>query len=299
MAVEHRDVSFDSHGDECRAELFLPEGAGPHPVVILCHGLGAVRQMRMDAFAEVFAAAGIAALTFTYRYFGDSGGQPRQLLDVPAQHQDIAAAIDYAKSLPEIDGQRVALFGSSFGGGHVITVGSRRSDIKAVVSQCPFTDGVASGFTLGPISTIKLTLRAIADTIAGALGRGPVYALLVGKPGQAAMMTAPDALTGYKKLIPEDFELEEDLRVAARIALKIIFLRPGKHMKDLKCPTMISACEHDTVAPYKPTARFATQAPKNIELKSYPYGHFDIYVDGPFKQVSRDQADFLVKALKG
>lgn len=296
MAVEHRNLSFDSHGDECRAELFLPEGPGPHPVVILCHGLGATREMRMDAFAEVFARAGVAGLTFTYRHFGDSGGEPRQLLDIKKQRQDIDSAIEFVKTLPELDGERVALFGSSFGGGHVIAVGARRDDVKAVISQCPFTDGFASGLTLGPVSTLKVTARAVTDKVGSLFGRKPVHVLLAGSSGEGALMTAPDVIEGYKALLPDGFEIDE--RVAARIGIDIVFERPGRFMKDLRCPAMICACENDTVAPYKPTARFAEKAPKNVELKTYPYGHFDIYVGGPFKQVSQDQANFLVRVLE-
>ena len=80
--VTRRDITFDSNGDTCAAWLFLPEGVERPPVVILGHGLGATREMRLDAFAERFAQAGIAALAFTYRHFGDSTGQPRQLLSI-------------------------------------------------------------------------------------------------------------------------------------------------------------------------------------------------------------------------
>ncbi len=82
------DVSFTSGEDTCAAWLYLPIGVTAPPVVILGHGLGATREMRLDAFAERFAQAGIAALAFTHRHFGDSGGQPRQLLSIKRQLAD-------------------------------------------------------------------------------------------------------------------------------------------------------------------------------------------------------------------
>jgi fermentation-respiration switch protein FrsA (DUF1100 family) len=295
-SVTRKNLRFDSHGDECAAELFLPEGPGPHPAVILCHGLGATLDMGMAPYAEAFAEAGIAALTFTYRFFGESGGQPRQLLDIGKQREDIDAAIEFIKAMPEVDSARVALFGSSFGGGHVIVVGARRGDIAAVISQCPFTDGTSSGMTLGPVGTLKVAANAVADGVARALGKGPVYSLLVGERGEAAMMTAPDVIEGYKRLIPEDYD--EDLRVAGRIGIDIVFARPGKALAKIKCPTLVCACTKDTVAPYKTTAKFAAKGGSNVELKSYDFGHFDIYVDEGFKQSSRDQTEFLVRTLK-
>src|SRR6266513_951351 len=114
-----RDVAFTSPGDECRAWLFTPAAERP-PLVILGHGLGATREYGLEPYAHRFADAGIAALVFTYRHFGDSDGEPRQLLDIERQLADWAAAIAYARSLDGIDRERIALWGTSFGGGHVI-----------------------------------------------------------------------------------------------------------------------------------------------------------------------------------
>jgi fermentation-respiration switch protein FrsA (DUF1100 family) len=294
-SVTRTDVRIDSNGDECGAWFYRPTGPGPFPVVVLCGGLGMVKEARLEANAQAFAEAGIAALNFTYRYFGDSGGEPRQLLDIGMQREDVAAAVEFAKGLGDIDPDRVALFGSSFGGGHVIAVAAEREDIAAVVAQCPFTDGQASGVTLGAVSTVKIGLYAAADGVSRLLGRGPVYAKFAGTRGDPAMMTAHDVVEGYFSLLPDG--VERDNRVAGRIAIDILFDRPGKRMKDLKCPTLICACEKDTVAPYAATAKFAAESP-NVELKSYPFGHFDIYNGEPFNQASADQVAFLKRVLK-
>ncbi|MBK5230065.1 MAG: alpha/beta hydrolase, partial [Thermoleophilia bacterium] len=255
--------------------------------------LGAVREMGLDAFAERFAAAGIAALAFTYRGFGDSGGQPRQLLDIAMQHDDIAAALAYVRGRADLDGSRVALWGSSFGGGHAMAVGARDGDLKAVVSQCPFTDGMASGFTLGPISTAKVTLRAIVDSIAAFAGRSGPRVLLFGDAGEAALMTQPDVVPGVERLIGD---LPYPHWVQARIGLRIPFYRPGKQLKNVTCPTLVCVCGEDSIAPAKPALKYAGQAP-NAEAKTYPCGHFEIYFDEPFEQAVADQTAFLCKHL--
>jgi pimeloyl-ACP methyl ester carboxylesterase len=295
MNVTAQQTEFFSHGARCGADLFLPEGPGPHPAVVLCHGLGATREMGMEPYARAFAEAGIAALAFTYRHFGDSEGEPRQLLDVGRQREDIAAAVEHVKSLPEIDAARIGLFGSSFGGGHVIEVGADRDDIACVVSQCPFTDGIASGMTLGPVSTVKVTGRAIADDVARIFGRGPVYSELAGARGAPAMMTAPDVVDGYFALVPEGEKF--DNRVAGRLGLQIIFERPGTKLKSTRTPTLVCACEKDTVAPYGRTVSLAKKG-KNVTLKSYAFGHFDIYVGEGFAQTIVDQVEFLRTHLK-
>ena len=100
--------------------------------------------MRLPAYAERFRAAGYACLVFDYRCFGASGGEPRQLLDVERQLGDWRAALAYARGRDDLDRERLAVWGTSFGGGHALAIGAEDSGIAAVVAQCPFTDGISS-----------------------------------------------------------------------------------------------------------------------------------------------------------
>ena len=128
--TQHADQSstssedtFLSEGTECAVRVYRPAGQDQvTPVVVMAHGFGAVRALRLYAYAEEFAAAGYAVAVFDYRGFGDSAGTPRQVLDVPMQHQDWRAALAYARALPGIDPERVVDWGTSFAGGHVLTV---------------------------------------------------------------------------------------------------------------------------------------------------------------------------------
>src|SRR4051794_3462656 len=190
------DVAFPSDGDLCRAWLFRPEArpdVGPSPLVILGHGLGATREFGLEPFARRFAEAGIAALVFTYRHFGDSGGQPRQLLDINRQLDDWAAALRYGRTLEEIDTSRIAIWGTSFGGGHVLIAAARDGNVAAVVSQCPFTDGVAATRAAHPRAVIGAAGPALRDVASRLRGKPPVTVPLVGPPGSAALMTSPDS----------------------------------------------------------------------------------------------------------
>src|SRR5437667_7703607 len=195
------DVAFPSSGDECRAWLFMPDAERP-PLVILGHGLGATREYGLEPYAERFADAGVAALVFTYRHFGDSGGQPRQLLDIKRQLADWAAALAYARSLDAIDRERIALWGTSFGGGHVIEAAARDGAVAAVVSQCPFTDGLAGVRAASPRSLARAIVPALRDEFARVRHKPPVLIPLVGPPGSAALMTSPDSDPGYRALVP-------------------------------------------------------------------------------------------------
>lgn len=287
------EVDFPSGGASCRAWLYLPGGPGPHPVVVMAHGLGGIRQMRLDAYAERFAAAGYACLVFDYRHFGASGGQPRQLLSVQRQLADWAAAIACARSRPDLDPARVVLWGTSFGGGHVIVAAARDGRVAAVVSQCPFTDGPASVLAMDPRSAVKVTVRAVRDLVSAALGRPPVMVPTAGPPGSAALMTTPDALPGYLALVDDEARAAGFVNeVAARVVLDVVRHRPGRRAKDVRCPVLFVVCETDGVAPARATLRHARTAPRG-EVRLHPVGHFDIYLGEPFERVVADQLAFL------
>jgi dienelactone hydrolase len=65
-------------GDELEAWLYLPEGDGPHPAVVMAHGIGAIKAGGLAPFAERFCREGFAAVAVDYRQWGGSAGQPRE-----------------------------------------------------------------------------------------------------------------------------------------------------------------------------------------------------------------------------
>ena len=296
--AQREDVEFTSGDDQVSAWLYRPLNSGtddPAPLLVMAHGLGAVRTMRLDAYAERFSAAGYACLVFDYRNFGDSEGEPRQLLDIGRQLADWAAAVAHARTLAGIDRDRIGLWGTSFGGGHVITTAARVPGIKAAVAQCPFTDGVASVRTLSPAIFGRVGILAARDVIAARLGRPPVMIPAAGRPGEVALMNAPDVYPGYLRLVPEGQTVPNE--VAARFALKVAAYRPGRLAARIACPILFCVCEADSVAPAVPTLRYAAKAPRG-EVRMYPDGHFDIYVGDAFERVVADQLAFLDRHLK-
>lgn len=295
VRVDREDVTFSSGGTRCAAWLYRPGGEGPHPLVVMAHGFSATREQRLDAYAEHFRAAGIGALLFDYRHFGASDGEPRQLLDIPSQLADYDAAIAFARGVDWADPDRIAVFGSSFSGGHVIEVAAADRRIAASVSQCPFTDGRASGRTLGIRNFTLAIVAALRDQIGALLGRAPRYVPAVGPPGTLAVMTTPDAQPGFERMTPPESLWEN--RVAARILLHVIRYRPGRSALRLSHPALFCVCEKDTVTPAGPTLAYAASA-QHGETKRYPVGHFDIYVGDAFEQAVADQTGFLTRCLQ-
>src|SRR6266481_1138854 len=140
--MTRRDIEFDAEGVTLRGWFYAAEGAsGPGAAVVMAHGFSAVKEMYLDSFAEVFAAAGLNVLVFDNRGFGASDGEPRQEIDPWAQVRDYRHAITYAGTLPEVDARRIGIWGSSYSGGHVLVIGAIDRRVKCVVSQVPLASG--------------------------------------------------------------------------------------------------------------------------------------------------------------
>ena len=155
----------------------------------------------------------------------------------------------------------------------MIATAARLPGITAVVSQCPFTDGIDSARTLSPSITARIIALAVRDFAAARLGRPPVMVPVVGHPGEVALMNAPDAYPGFLRLVPDGMQLVNE--VAARFGMKVFTYHPGRLAAKVPCPILFCVCEADSVAPAGATFRHAAKAPRG-ETKLYQEGHFDI-----------------------
>src|SRR4051812_15433405 len=118
-----RDIAIQGRGATIAAWHFTPEqilDGERAPCVILAHGLCGVRSMSLDKFGARFAAQGYHALAFDYRFWGASGGEPRQIVSIRHQLRDWLDVIRFARTLDGVDPARIVLWGTSFSGGHVV-----------------------------------------------------------------------------------------------------------------------------------------------------------------------------------
>ncbi len=287
-------VDFSSQGTRCEAWLYRPDGGAPPPVIVLGQGLGATRHLRMDAYSERFAAAGYACLAFDYRNFGGSDGVPRGLVDIGGQLADWRAAIGYARGLVDVDASRIVLFGTSLGGGHVLSLAARDPELAAIILQCPFTDGRSSGGSVPVRTKARVGWRAARDLLAARRGRDPVLIPGVGLPGSTALMTSPDAEPGARRLRTECGLAPVGDPIPARIALRLLGYRPGRDAGQIGCPTFVALCEYDEVTPVE-QARRQLSGIAGAQFATYPIGHFELMLGDPFERVVADELDFLAR----
>jgi dienelactone hydrolase len=289
--MERQDVTVDSHGTPLAAYLYRPAGAAAAvPCIVMAHGFTAVRDQALPTYAERFAAQGYAVLLFDYRFFGASGGEPRQLLSIAKQHEDWQAAIAYARSLEGVDPERIVLWGSSFSGGHVVAVGAKDPRVKAVLAQVPFGDGFATllSFPLKP--TLKIAGLALLDQAGALLGRKPVMVTAAARKGEFALLTADEALPGFQSIDPPNSLWRNEF--SARLMLRVPFYRPVALARKLTAPLLVSIAEKDETVPPGPAQKMGEAAPRG-EVVRYPIGHFEVYTGAPFEVAITDQIAFL------
>ena len=249
------------------------------------------------AFAEQFLALGLAAFVFDYRSFGDSDGEPRHRISPRRHLQDWKAALLHVRSLPEVDGERVVLWGTSFSGGHVLETAASDSNVSAVIAQVPHVDGSASTSQTPALAKLRLGAAGVLDLVGGWFGR-PVYRQIVGHPGELAAITGREAWDGYMGIIPKGARWEN--RTRAQIFLEMPFYSPIHHVQSIKAPTLIIAARSDTVTPAN-AARAAADGLPNGRFELLDSNHFEPYTGAVFEKNISLQIDFLkeVKLLSG
>ncbi|MGV0792133.1 alpha/beta hydrolase [Mycolicibacterium sp. XJ1819] len=288
-------ITFESGGETCAGRLYGDPAATPGPCVVMCQGFGGTQDTpAFTANARDFASAGYRALTFDYRHLGESSGLPRQLVDIDGQLDDIAAAVAYARRDPGIDPDRIVLWGTSLGGGHVVTAAARDPRIAAVIAQIPFNGFPKKVEGRSTTATLRLLGAMIADAVRGALRLSPAYIKQVGGPNELAVMASSEAQRTIDAMTSATWRNE----VTPRSLLDMWRYRPGDHAAFVSAPLLvcIGIQDKETQAPDAP--QLARRAPLG-ELRAYDVAHFDFYRDDVRKRVISDQVRFLREVLAG
>jgi len=287
------DSDFKSWGTRCAGWLYQPAGMNRPPVVIMAHGFAGERTFGLPAFAERFARNGMAVFLFDYRNFGDSDGKPRNLVD-PFRHcQDWEAALEHVRHLPDIDAERIALWGTSLSGGHVIVTAAHNPDVRAIVAQIPY---VAPNMELfGFRDSLKAYCAAYRDLGRKLTGRDPYCVPVVGDIGTFAMLNTPECKEGYKSFIPGDSSWEN--RVPARLMFKTPFYTPMRLAKRVVCPALLIAAENDSLIPSETVKKVASRMLRG-EFEQLPCNHFAPYQGEFFERIVQLETEFLCTHLE-
>jgi uncharacterized protein len=284
--TDRLDVEFAAEGAvTLRGWLYLPDGPGSHPAITMAHGYAAVKEHGIERFAQAFAEDGFVVLLHDHRNFGASDGEPRHDVDPWRQIADWRRAISFLESRPEVDADRIGLWGTSYAGGHAIVLGATDRRLRCVVAQVPTISGYDQGVRRIPPDAVAALEDAFAeDERAQArgepLGSQPIVSADLAVP---ASYRAPDAMAFYGQAIPEGI-WQNTVTVRSTRAARMY--EPGAWIGRVSpTPMLLVVALNDTITVTDLALAAYERAlePKRLELISG--GHFDAYLSD-FSQAS-------------
>jgi uncharacterized protein len=271
--MKQRVVHFYSAGCKLEGDYFLPDDIKPgekRPGIVLCHGYSGIRPLILPDYAQVFVEAGYPCLTFDYRGYGGSEGTKYRIMAME-QIEDIRNAITYLETLPEVNADRIGIWGTSNGGAHIVTTAGLDQRVKCAVGQVGYGDGWRLLMDIRSPAEREALLKLLAAdrkqrVLTGKGGHADTATLLASPQTKAAFAAGiPEVPALYCEIPWESAESTMEYRpidYAARIAPRALMLI-GAEKDDL--------CKIDG---YKAVFDAAKEPKKWVQ---YPIGHYEIY----------------------
>lgn len=277
------DIAVTVHGSETH---------GRTPWIILCHGFCGIQEILLPAFAEAFAAAGFTSVTFDYRGFGKSGGERGRL--VPAmQIEDIRTVIAWTKQQTAHDEDRIGLWGTSFGGCHVVSAAANNPDISCVVTQLPFADGET--IVTGRMSSEeKLGFIATLDKME-AKRRDSGKEMFVG----ITRVLNDDESKAFFEAYKDEFPTM-NVKIPFLTVRETLLYKPGIAAKEVVCPVLVVVAEKDTVNPPEQGQALFDAIGTTTKALHNETGarHYDVYSGAHFDNVVAAEISWFKKHLQ-
>ena len=297
-AFERIKVEFPSCNVLLRGLLLVPQGReGRLPAIVMAPGMSGVKEGSIFRYAEFFARGGFVVLAYDNINFGDSEGEPRQEADPQLQRRGYRDAITFVSLRPEVDRERIGIWGTSYSGGHVLEVAAHDRRVKCVVSQIAFASGFQNFLRrVPPLGRAAALAAQDADREARFLGGKPKMVKAVSDdptepcamPGQAAyeyfMEQGRQAPNWKNELTLRSSDLTRGLENGAYTA----YISPTPLL-------MIQALDDELVSPDLSLRAYeAALEPKKLVL--LPGNHFVPYVK-EFALTSNAARDWFTRHL--
>lgn len=205
--IDYRKANVMSEGVRLTAELYSPKSAAGKqlPTIIMSHGWGGTAALLRDVALD-FAHAGYLVIAFDYRGWGASDSRViltapepakkdgnkftaevmeiREVVDPFEQTQDIFNVIHWAMDEPQVDKNRLGLWGSSYSGGHVVYVAAHDPRVKCIVSQVGAEDSRPKAQLTATFGSeadqLKVAYEEATKRARGEIGYPPPRARVIG-----------------------------------------------------------------------------------------------------------------------
>jgi fermentation-respiration switch protein FrsA (DUF1100 family) len=294
-------IEFMSKGLRCKGLKFLPadlKGGEKRPCIVLAHGFSAVKEMYFTDYAQAFANAGFTAIVFDYRFQGESEGEPRGQIFPWEQIEDFRNAITFAQLQPDVNAEKIGVFGSSYSGGHVICLGALDRRIKAVACQVPLVDGWTNFQAIVPRAAGAGMLKYLEGDRVERYKSGKVNYLPVVAEDNNAVLNTSDSYKFFTETGKKKAPRWEN-RVTVESVEKFIEYSPATYIARIApTPFLMMVANDDVLTPTDVAINAFESAREPKKLVILPGGHFDAYVSG-FAQSSGNAISWYKQWLMG
>ena len=276
-----QNIEFKSKESLCRGWLYIPESMpreGTAPGIVMAHGFAGLKEMGLAGFAERFEAAGFITLVFDYRFWGESEGEPRNQIFALEMVEDYRNAITWLSQRPEVDSNRIGIWGTSYSGGLCLSVGTYDKRVKAVVAQVPSTLNAESRRAKAP-DTWNLVGESLINDRIQRYENGTVnYLKVVAPEGEPCIFPDSDAYQWYMEF--KEYAPSWTNEVTLESLEKVREFDPVS-LIHLMAPTalLLIAGEHDNLIPIKIVREAYDRALEPKSLSVLPITHFEPYKD--------------------
>ncbi|ROR97963.1 serine aminopeptidase S33 family [Sinobacterium caligoides] len=295
--MQQQASHFTVDGTRLQAYFHRPERHDDTalPIVVMGNGFATEWQFGTRPAIEAFTAAGIATMNFDYRSFGQSDGEPRQVVDIPGQQDDFLAALEHARAQPWVDARRIIIWGSSLGGGHAISMAARFPSAFAMIAQVPHCCSRAAFKTVALGNVLTGMSRAIADSLKALFGGKPILLPAVAEPEQYAVMNYPGWRESYQQHLAKGSTTWQN-SIPARSLLKGGDYRPLLVAEQIRCPSLLVAARDDAGVPLASVRQTAAMI-ANAQLKIIDGDHFGVYYGPHIDDVVEAELTFIKQQL--
>ncbi|MGA5461952.1 alpha/beta hydrolase [Mycobacterium sp. NPDC050041] len=127
--------------------LFVPKNMAPDAsaaAMVVGHPMGAVKEQSANLYATKMAEQGFVTMSLDLSFWGESDGLPRNAVSPDIYAEDFSAAVDYLRTQPFVDRERIGALGICGSGSFVISAAKIDPRIKAVATVSMYDMGAAN-----------------------------------------------------------------------------------------------------------------------------------------------------------
>ena len=136
-------ITFYSQGCRLQGDLYRPDDLRDGEAragILLCHGYTGVKDLYLPDNAAALVAEGYVVLTFDYKGWGESEG-PKSHLNPHGRVADAQAALSFLARQPQVDADRLGVYGTSYGGATVVWLAAVDERVACTVSVVGIGNG--------------------------------------------------------------------------------------------------------------------------------------------------------------